>query len=526
MKGHGKVLKVDALKILGLCSDASFEQAKKAFRRQAMKWHPDRNAAPGAEEKFVEIQASFKSLQEIKESGDWSASWHMQGQSVPNDSPSPSSPSVSRFQTPTSERKKWDPPSGRMFDMGEESGSPVTVSLAFWSSFMSIAEECLSTGASPRMSAQILARGFHGAMTEMCIEQGLLPMMRLHFLREFWVRRRADLFETMERTRDRAFDLGWAGSVASVMNPLCTTHSWEGESFFILDAIGRAFPKGRASGQDLAFYKTAMALMPDVFGKLPAYEKAARLALRVCGWNSGELLMERALASSPEVVELWAAQGVPAQWGAPSDWLGRALSLGVDTGAVLHWMHAEPLKKLCARVPDLPTKLRCEVGRVAELMMESEGQWRFAGTWAGEHEQALGAAQRKMDEIARALKRGNVGNMGVALGFSGLSLSAKAQRQVIYGPAEKVEEALVDAKTHRRLTSSMTVQGVPLAVACAMRAFFEPTSSFDFYTRAKAIEKVAGAEQLARVDARGRNAVDWFEQAILRRANLGMDDPP
>ena len=42
--------------ILGVSRDASEEEIKKAFRQQALKYHPDRNQEPGADAKFKEIK--------------------------------------------------------------------------------------------------------------------------------------------------------------------------------------------------------------------------------------------------------------------------------------------------------------------------------------------------------------------------------------------------------------------------------------------------------------------------------------
>jgi len=48
--------------ILGVARDASEEEIKKAFRQQALKYHPDRNQEPGADTKFKEINEAYQVL--------------------------------------------------------------------------------------------------------------------------------------------------------------------------------------------------------------------------------------------------------------------------------------------------------------------------------------------------------------------------------------------------------------------------------------------------------------------------------
>ena len=48
--------------ILGVSRDASEEEIKKAFRQQALKYHPDRNQEPGADTKFKEINEAYQVL--------------------------------------------------------------------------------------------------------------------------------------------------------------------------------------------------------------------------------------------------------------------------------------------------------------------------------------------------------------------------------------------------------------------------------------------------------------------------------
>lgn len=54
--------KQDYYEVLGISKDASEQDVKKAFRRLAMQYHPDRNKAPDAEEKFKEINEAYAVL--------------------------------------------------------------------------------------------------------------------------------------------------------------------------------------------------------------------------------------------------------------------------------------------------------------------------------------------------------------------------------------------------------------------------------------------------------------------------------
>ncbi|CAG0883257.1 unnamed protein product [Cyprideis torosa] len=52
----------DYYSILGVKKNAKDREIKKAFRKLAMKYHPDRNKDPGAEDKFKEIAEAYEVL--------------------------------------------------------------------------------------------------------------------------------------------------------------------------------------------------------------------------------------------------------------------------------------------------------------------------------------------------------------------------------------------------------------------------------------------------------------------------------
>jgi len=52
----------DYYEVLGVGKNASDHEIKTAYRKQALKWHPDRNKSPVAHEKFKEINKAFEVL--------------------------------------------------------------------------------------------------------------------------------------------------------------------------------------------------------------------------------------------------------------------------------------------------------------------------------------------------------------------------------------------------------------------------------------------------------------------------------
>merc|ERR1712156_1223923 len=52
--------------ILGVSRGASDDEIKKAYRKLALKYHPDKNQSPGAEERFKEIDEAYDVLSDSR----------------------------------------------------------------------------------------------------------------------------------------------------------------------------------------------------------------------------------------------------------------------------------------------------------------------------------------------------------------------------------------------------------------------------------------------------------------------------
>jgi molecular chaperone DnaJ len=54
--------KSDYYQVLGVSKSATADELKRAYRKLALEWHPDRNKNPGATEKFKEINEAYEVL--------------------------------------------------------------------------------------------------------------------------------------------------------------------------------------------------------------------------------------------------------------------------------------------------------------------------------------------------------------------------------------------------------------------------------------------------------------------------------
>lgn len=61
----------DPFAALGVHPDASLEDVKRAYRRLAMRWHPDRNPSAAAEAEFKRIKAAYEAILDPQQHAPW-----------------------------------------------------------------------------------------------------------------------------------------------------------------------------------------------------------------------------------------------------------------------------------------------------------------------------------------------------------------------------------------------------------------------------------------------------------------------
>ena len=69
----------DPYQILGVSRNASQEEIKRAYRKLALKYHPDRNKSPKAKEKFKKINAAYEILSDPKKRQQYDTFGHVGG---------------------------------------------------------------------------------------------------------------------------------------------------------------------------------------------------------------------------------------------------------------------------------------------------------------------------------------------------------------------------------------------------------------------------------------------------------------
>lgn len=508
--------KFTALTLLGEKQGASFEHAKKAFRRQAMRWHPDRNSEKGAEDKFKQARAAFEWLESLHASGDWASAKHtIHADAKTNNGTSAAAKHGKSDELNAEEpeiRKSWDPKDGPIFKVGNPKDKPKLIAEIFFQSFMEIVAGYAGKGVGPRLAGRIAGMGFNGFMAFREWDISEVGMLKMAFLRSFWANPVSGAFDILEQARNYCLDLGWSTQVIEAINPCCEIHSAGTDVFYIFDAASSSLPIN-PSGAQLGFYQDWKRCMLGLFSGFAANERALRFSLRVSGKSFGRLFLEAALEVSPKVAQAFVGLSTPKQFATKEDWLGLAIDAGMDPGVLLGWIQEEPIKLFCGRLDAMDAKQSKKFKSIAEQRMDMERQWMGAGSWASRRHRILGAAQTKWTRIDARLRPSGFGGIMRAIKIDSLSESENLTEKWIYDA--KGNEVVLLATKGRKIKDGLSMfDGVPISILCVWRCMFSQGSAQDFMDAFELMEAYWGKRQLILKDSNGMSAVDWAELAL------------
>lgn len=485
--------KSEALKILEAEQDSTPQQAKMAYRRQAMKWHPDRNSEPSARAKFQEIGRAHKMLSELVDRGGWleaeAPSAQMGERRAEARSPPPA-------KAPVKEP-----------ELGVERRGAV-----FFDSMLALGAKMMGQGEGAERAGSSMGDEFDHFLHRGNFGPNDLPILRGAFLLAFWRARRAGMFAAMARAKEWCARRGWAKSALSVIDPRAAQLTWDGGAFYIFDAAGDSLPAKTARAADLDFYKEWIAAMPELFLDLPRAEKSLRLGLFFMGGPRRPLWIEQALGAHPAIAGLFVEFGSPRKCGAKSDWLGMAIDGEIPASKLGEWLSEEDPQKLASRMESMRTARALAFGQAVEEILAEHGQWRLAGAWASPKARLLANGHIRWLEIETERTRPPALWRRIAMRPKIRGWSARCA--AVWGPPANVEDRLASALMASGPAECLWVKGEPLAAACAMRAMFEAGAPLDFIERASAIERAAGTGALREKDSMGMTGLDWFALAI------------
>lgn len=493
--------KSEALRILEAELGSTPQQAKAAYRRQAMKWHPDRNQSPGARAKFQEVASAHKILVELAENGQWLA-------------PEPESHAWPATQAPTA-------PSG----VGKAAAAAPSIrvkeksvqerGVLFFASMLAMGEKMLREGAGAGSAGAAMGQGFDFFLHEGCFGPNDLPTLRGALLVVFWGGRRPGMLAALASAKKWCAGKGWATSAQIILDPCAAQWAWSDGSFYIFDAAGEALPSKGASWADLAFYREWVAAMPELFADLPRSERALRTGLFFRGGAKRPLWMEQALMANGAIAGIFVPMGTPRKFNAKKDWLGMAIQARIPPSKLGSWLAEESSEGLAKRMAAMNMRVAADFAPCVENILAGRRQWSLAGPWASPKARLFAAGHRSWLRIEK-----DRGGPPAWTRFLGRKKGKAWEGRVaaVWGSLAKIEGRLSKGLMAAGPAASLWIQGVPLGAACGLRAVFEEGAPLDFIQRALALERVGGASALRERDSNGLSGLDWFEIALKERS--------
>lgn len=521
---------IESLADLGLTPGASFEEAKKRYRKLAQSLHPDRNKEPSAAEKFKVISVAYAQLERRSAAGLWDEPWAAAWASEPPPAHQASPRGSSRRPAPPAPlyepHSSWRTYSFQRASMSFlESGYSHEISKAFFKSYATAAAS--GVGADPSALGAItmdLARGYLMLLSiyKKAWTEEELAGFRIDFLEQAWALEKAGLLKVLDGAKQQASQ--WMRllhpSLISAIAPETVYISINGgRSFSLLHAISEP-REGIFGMSQLRWHKEVSERFKKVVGGAENFEQQRDVIHKAKDFR-GRPFAVRLMEERPELFGiymeaewinprhgLYAARGfdfASSLWRSEVPWRDKAEVLWSLLGPEGCGRKMAAMPIIAQEAADALASKFIEAGRVDDVAAEFQTPaMRRASVERRRFEKLCSASAPLLGfgVAARALAWASRGRpKSISVG--------KAFRAVAKEDLDALRQSLSDAKFEGVEVAQASLDGVPLAVFIAWKNFFKPGCEEFCEAALGLVHSSFGASALRVADSQGSSAEWW-----------------
>lgn len=501
---------------LGVPLSASLAEARKAYRRLAMKYHPDRNPSRDAEERFKTISTAFTQLEVGFKNGFASQA--------------ASKPSHARAKTEARNERASEPPSRRRqegwFRFEAQSTTIQELSQAFFAQYAEKGAAAARSGKPFQQEAWEMAREFMALFNHFSIMKAHLHIFSIDFSKEMWRREDPELVAVFIEASNicRSSHSDEVGNAISPGAMLIKPSSLVSTRVFsCLHEISAPRGPGDARAKE-KFHSWAAQFFQKNMAHCEIFETMNQdimLAL------DGRMFAQRLLENRPELLPIYAKEG----W---FDWshesyalrgvniiedIAACQSLTWSQIADVFWAGLTPAA--CAQAVNGLQSLAAAKTIAGHLEDRIIAAGQEEAVLPDRQSLGMSLGRRAKEKMEKTLAELPSGLLDIWRDRSA-SLGKRSVKALANGKKEALESALADAERQGASLGSLKWNGTSLAALASWMIFFKhPHAS----TAAATLERIkgsdGGAASMERRDEFGVSPREWSQREAAKRPAEG-----
>lgn len=495
-------------KALGVVPSASLIEARKAYRRLAMKYHPDRNPSSEAEEQFKTISTAFTQLEVSFKNG------------CLGSQPRPAAPKGESRAESSAE------PSGRRrhggwFRFEPRATTIQELSQAFFAQYAEKGAAAARSGMPFQEEAREMAQEFMGLFERFSILKVHLGIFNLDFAKEMWRREDSELVAVFLEAsricrRSHSDDVGDSVFPGAILIKPASMLS--DRAFCCLYEISAPKRPGDAKAKE-KFHRWAAGFFRESMKSCEIFETRNDDIMRAL---DSRMFAQRLIQNRPELLPIYAKEG----W---FDWshesyarrgvnivedIANCASLGWGQIADIIWAGFTPAA--CAQAINSLRSLAAAktiAGHLEERIV-SAGLENAVSEDRQSHGMSL--ERRAKEKMEKTLAELRSGFLDVWRDRSA-SLGKKSMKALANGKKEALASALEDAEHQGASLGALKWNGVSLAALASWMSFFKQAHA---PAAALVLERMRGADggaAMARADEFGLSPQGWEQKGAAKQ---------